>query len=62
VPPIAAGRRRLWATVRSWNAAYFRVLEKLSFERRHSTWDDAGELIWNTRQLLGTPRGPGFTA
>lgn len=49
---IATGRHRLWATVRAWNTASFRVLEKLSFERRHSTWDDQGELVWNTRELL----------
>lgn len=48
---IATGRRRLWATVRSWNAPSFRVLEKLGFERRHSTWDDGGELVWNVREL-----------
>jgi RimJ/RimL family protein N-acetyltransferase len=48
---IATGRRRLWATVRTWNAASFRVLEKLGFERRHSTWDEGGELVWNVREL-----------
>jgi hypothetical protein len=30
------------------------VLEKLRFERRHSTWDDNGELVWNTRELPGS--------
>lgn len=49
----ATGRRRIWATVRPWNAASFRVLEKLGFERRHSTWDEKGELVWSTRQLPG---------
>jgi RimJ/RimL family protein N-acetyltransferase len=48
---IATGRRRLWATVRSWNAASFRVLEKLGFERSHSTWDEHGEIVWNVREL-----------
>jgi RimJ/RimL family protein N-acetyltransferase len=48
---IATGRSRLWATVRSWNVASFRVLEKLGFERRHSTWDDGGEIVWNVREL-----------
>jgi RimJ/RimL family protein N-acetyltransferase len=51
---VATGRHRLWATVRSWNTASFRVLEKLRFERRHSTWDDHGELVWNTRELPGS--------
>lgn len=48
---IATGRRRLWATVRTWNTPSFRVLAKLGFERRHSTWDDGGELVWNVREL-----------
>ena len=48
---IATGRRRLWATVRAWNVASFRVLEKIGFERHHSTWDDAGEIVWNVREL-----------
>src|SRR5690606_28503566 len=26
---ISTGRRRLWSTVRAWNAASFRVLEKI---------------------------------
>jgi len=29
----ASGRQRLWATVRDWNTASFRVLEKLGFAR-----------------------------
>jgi RimJ/RimL family protein N-acetyltransferase len=48
---IATGRSRLWATVRTWNAPSFRVLEKLGFERRYSTWDDRGEIVWNVREL-----------
>ena len=48
---IATGRSRLWATVRSWNTPSFRVLAKLGFERRHSTWDDGGEIVWNVREL-----------
>jgi RimJ/RimL family protein N-acetyltransferase len=49
----ATGRRRLWATLRSWNAPSFRVLEKLEFERHHvSPGEDAhGELVWMTRTL-----------
>jgi len=34
---VATGRRRLWATVGSWNIASFRVLEKIGFIRHHST-------------------------
>lgn len=48
---ITAGRKRLWATVRSWNAPSFRVLEKLGFERDHVSADGRGELVWLTRSL-----------
>jgi RimJ/RimL family protein N-acetyltransferase len=48
---VATGRTRLWATVRSWNVASFRVLDKLGFERRHSTADERGDLVWNVRDL-----------
>jgi RimJ/RimL family protein N-acetyltransferase len=48
---IATGRKRLWATVRPWNAPSFRVLEKLGFERDHVSEDDRGELVWLTRSL-----------
>lgn len=47
----ATGRRRLWATVRSWNVASLRVLDKLGFERDHVAVDDRGELVWLTRGL-----------
>jgi len=40
------GRRRIWSTVRSWNAPSFRVLEKLGFRRDHSATDADGELVW----------------
>lgn len=43
------GRRRLWATVRSWNARSFRVLQKLEFERDHVSVDERGELVWMSR-------------
>lgn len=46
------GRRRLWATVRSWNAPSLRVLDKLGFEMDHISTDDRGELVWLTRSLL----------
>ncbi|KUN61360.1 GCN5 family acetyltransferase [Streptomyces canus] len=48
---IATGRRRLWSTVRPWNAPSFRVLEKLGFQRHHVSADDRGELVWLTRSL-----------
>ncbi len=48
---IATGRNRLWSTVGAWNAASFRVLEKIGFERHHSTWDERGEIVWNVRDL-----------
>ena len=47
------GRRRLWATVREWNAPSFRVLEKLGFTRsgRVSEDPERGDSIWMTRVL-----------
>ena len=43
---LATGRRRVWSTVRSWNAPSFRVLEKIGFNRDHSVFDDNGELVY----------------
>lgn len=48
---VATGRHKLWSTVRAWNAPSFRVLEKLGFERHHSTWDESGEIVWSVREL-----------
>ncbi|MGW5261532.1 GNAT family N-acetyltransferase [Microbispora sp. NPDC004025] len=47
------GRRRLWATMREWNAPSFRVLEKLGFHRSDRITEDAerGNTIWMTRVL-----------
>jgi RimJ/RimL family protein N-acetyltransferase len=47
------GRRRLWATVREWNAPSFRVLEKLGFHRSDRITKDPerGDSIWMTRVL-----------
>ncbi|MCU1644717.1 MAG: family N-acetyltransferase [Nocardia sp.] len=47
------GRRRLWATVREWNTASFRVLEKLGFDRsgRVDPDPERGDSIWVTREL-----------
>jgi RimJ/RimL family protein N-acetyltransferase len=47
----ATGRIRLWSTVRAWNTASFRVLDKLGFERDHVTTDDRGDIVWLTRTL-----------
>ncbi|KMK75792.1 GNAT family N-acetyltransferase [Alkalihalobacillus pseudalcaliphilus] len=44
----ATGRKRLWSTVRAWNTASLRVLEKLDFEVQHRTSDEQGEIVWNT--------------
>jgi RimJ/RimL family protein N-acetyltransferase len=45
------GRKRLWATVRTWNTPSFRVLEKLGFKHDHVSTDDSGEHVWLTRTL-----------
>lgn len=46
------GRSRLWATVRSWNDASFRVLVKVGFEPTdRTTTDDFGDLVWCTREF-----------
>lgn len=47
------GRRRLLATVREWNTASFRVLEKVGFERSERVDEDPerGDSIWMTRVL-----------
>jgi RimJ/RimL family protein N-acetyltransferase len=52
------GRRRLWATVREWNAASFRVLEKLDFHPSGRVTEDPerGDTIWMTRQLANHNR------
>ena len=47
----ATGRHRLWSTVRSWNTASLRVLEKIGFRRDHITTDDLGEVVWLVRDL-----------
>ena len=40
------GRRRIWATIGSWNAPSLRVAEKLGFRRDHCTTDVGGEVVW----------------
>jgi RimJ/RimL family protein N-acetyltransferase len=43
---FATGRSRLWSTVRRWNTASLRVLDKLGFHEDHRTTDGDGEVIW----------------
>jgi RimJ/RimL family protein N-acetyltransferase len=51
----ATGRRRLWATVGSWNAPSLRVLDKLGFhhdaDREPGLGRDGREFVWLTRAL-----------
>ena len=47
----ATGRHRLWSTVRPWNAASLRVLEKIGFRRDHTTTDEHGDVIFLVRDL-----------
>jgi RimJ/RimL family protein N-acetyltransferase len=46
----ATGRTRFWATVRSWNTASFRVLEKVGFTADGRIDADAvhGDSVWMT--------------
>jgi RimJ/RimL family protein N-acetyltransferase len=46
---FATGRERLLATVRSWNAPSFRVLEKNGFHAHHSSTDERGDFVWMVR-------------
>ena len=47
----ATGRHRLWSTVRPWNTASLRVLDKLGFRTDHTTTDERGEVVWLMRDL-----------
>jgi RimJ/RimL family protein N-acetyltransferase len=40
------GRRRIWATIGSWNAPSFRVAEKLGFRVDRRTMDGDREVVW----------------
>ena len=54
----ANGRTRLWATVRAWNTASLRVLDKVGFhDSGRITHDpDRGDSIWMTIDLTsGSP-------
>ena len=46
VAALTTGRVRIWSTVRSWNAASLRVLDKLGFRGDHITTDEEGDVIW----------------
>jgi RimJ/RimL family protein N-acetyltransferase len=46
---FATGRRRIWATVRPWNAPSLRVLDKLEFRRDRLEADDRGEVLYLVR-------------
>jgi RimJ/RimL family protein N-acetyltransferase len=46
---FATGRKRLWATVGSWNAPSFRVLGKNGFQRHHNSTDERGDFVWMVR-------------
>jgi RimJ/RimL family protein N-acetyltransferase len=40
------GRRRIWATIGSWNAPSLRVAEKLGFRLDHCTTDVDRDVVW----------------
>jgi RimJ/RimL family protein N-acetyltransferase len=43
---FTTGRRRVCSTVRVWNAASLRVLDKLGFRADHSITDERGESVY----------------
>lgn len=47
----ATGRLRLWSTVRPWNTASLRVLDKIGFRKDHVSSDDRGEVVYLVRDL-----------
>jgi RimJ/RimL family protein N-acetyltransferase len=46
---FATGRRRIWSTVRPWNAPSLRVLDKLGFRQDHTDTDEQGDVIYLVR-------------
>jgi RimJ/RimL family protein N-acetyltransferase len=46
---FATGRKRIWATVGSWNVPSFRVLEKNGFSPDHTDTGENGEFVWMVR-------------
>lgn len=48
----ATGRRRLWSTVRVWNNASLRVLDKTGFRRHHTEPEErGGDTVYLVRDL-----------
>ena len=47
---FGTGRTRIWSTVRPWNEPSLRVLDRLGFDRDHTTSDERGEIIWLVRE------------
>ena len=43
---FGTGRRRIWATIGSWNAPSLRVAEKLGLRLDHTTTEATQEVIW----------------
>jgi RimJ/RimL family protein N-acetyltransferase len=43
---FATGRRRIWATIGSWNTSSLRVAEKLGFRPDHRTTKGDEEVVW----------------
>jgi RimJ/RimL family protein N-acetyltransferase len=44
---FATGRQRIWATIRPWNGASLRVLDKLgTFRRERATANECGQILW----------------
>jgi [ribosomal protein S5]-alanine N-acetyltransferase len=54
----ASGRSRVWASVREWNAASFRVLSRLGFADSGRLEPDAdhGDTVWMTLELASDVR------
>ncbi len=47
----ATGRHRLWSTVRPWNAASLRVLQKTGFRHDRTGMDERGDVLYLVRDL-----------
>jgi RimJ/RimL family protein N-acetyltransferase len=43
---FGTGRRRIWATIGSWNAPSLRVADKLGFHRDRCTMNGDDEVVW----------------
>lgn len=60
----ATGRTRLWSTVRRWNTASSRVLEKAGFTESGRVTEDPedGDTVWMTQDLRDAPAAPAARA